>query len=246
MRIGTKSVLFGAHAFWIHPWVIAYAWWKLYGWRTVECRNTRTHPALWKPWLWVVFFVHDLGYLGKPNMDGLEGEAHPWRGANVLYWLQTGWGFILLNPLKTIRKGHYAIVYPWELSRRWLYSKMIGRQWGIWGDFSLYHSRYLAKKYNTGYSLLCVADKLAISLTLLGSTFRWFEQPERSMSICEMRRRTTPTCLLISRTRRAGTRVCRSIAEIGHTTTRTDERILGLLFVEKPSILKEYGNEDRR
>lgn len=27
MRIGTKSVLFGAHAFWIHPFFVALAWW---------------------------------------------------------------------------------------------------------------------------------------------------------------------------------------------------------------------------
>ena len=53
MKIGTRSVLFGAHAFWLHPWFVAAAWWKLYGFP-------------WDPRLWVAFFLHDLGYFGKP------------------------------------------------------------------------------------------------------------------------------------------------------------------------------------
>lgn len=71
MKVGTKSVLFGAHCFFIHPWFVAAAWWKLYGF-----------PA--DPRLWVAFFVHDLGYWGKPNMDGPEGERHVEWGALVM------------------------------------------------------------------------------------------------------------------------------------------------------------------
>ena len=74
MKIGTKSVLFGAHAFYLHPWFVAWAWWKLYGFP-------------WDPRLWVAFFVHDLGYWGKPNMDGDEGEEHPYLGARIMYKL---------------------------------------------------------------------------------------------------------------------------------------------------------------
>jgi hypothetical protein len=71
MKIGTKSVLFGAHQFAIHPWFVALAWWKLFGFP-------------WDVRLWVAFFVHDLGYLGKPNMDGPEGETHPRLGAKIM------------------------------------------------------------------------------------------------------------------------------------------------------------------
>ena len=70
MRVGTKSVLFGAHCFFLHPWFVAAAWWRLYGFP-------------WDPRLWVAFFVHDIGYLGKPNMDGPEGESHPELGARI-------------------------------------------------------------------------------------------------------------------------------------------------------------------
>lgn len=112
MKLGTKSVLYGAHCFFLHPWFVAWAWWKLYGFP-------------WDPRLWVAFWVHDLGYIGKPNMDGLEGEMHPYWGACVM-------------------------------------GALFGRQWF---EFTLYHSRYLAKKNGAQYSRLCVADKLAICLT---------------------------------------------------------------------------------
>jgi hypothetical protein len=68
MKIGTRSVLFGAHQFLIHPWFVAAAWWQLYGFP-------------WDPRLWLAFWVHDLGYVGKPNMDGPEGETHVEFGA---------------------------------------------------------------------------------------------------------------------------------------------------------------------
>lgn len=112
MKIGSKSVLFGAHCFFLHPFFVAYSWYKLYGFP-------------WDPRLWFAFFLHDIGYFGKPNMDGDEGELHPYTGARIMKFL-------------------------------------FGQKWF---DFTLYHSRFLAKKNGAQYSKLCVADKLAISLT---------------------------------------------------------------------------------
>lgn len=74
MKVGTKSLLFGVHQVFLHPWFVAFSWWKLYGFP-------------WDPRLWVAFFVHDLGYWGKPNMDGPEGEQHPRLGARIMYLL---------------------------------------------------------------------------------------------------------------------------------------------------------------
>ena len=71
MNIGTRSVLFGVHQFAIHPWFVAWAWWRLYGFP-------------FDPRLWIAFFLHDLGYLGKPNMDGKEGEEHPLWAASLM------------------------------------------------------------------------------------------------------------------------------------------------------------------
>ncbi len=112
MKIGTKSVLFGAHCFLLHPWFVAYAWYKLYGFP-------------FDPRLWFAFFLHDLGYIGKPNMDGKEGEEHP-------YWGACAMGFLF------------------------------GKKWF---DFTLHHSRYLAKKNGGQYSKLCVADKYSFCFT---------------------------------------------------------------------------------
>jgi hypothetical protein len=71
MKIGTKSLLFGVHQILIHPWFVAWAWWKLYGFP-------------WDPRLWIAFLVHDWGYWGKPNMDGPEGETHVHLGARIM------------------------------------------------------------------------------------------------------------------------------------------------------------------
>jgi hypothetical protein len=71
MKIGTRSVLFGAHQFLCHPLFVAAAWWKLYGFP-------------FDPRLWIAFYCHDLGYIGKPNMDGPEGEQHVELGARIL------------------------------------------------------------------------------------------------------------------------------------------------------------------
>ena len=71
MKIGTRSLLFGAHQFLIHPWFVAEAWRRLFGFP-------------FDPRLWVLFFVHDWGYCGKPNMDGPEGEQHPYLGAQIM------------------------------------------------------------------------------------------------------------------------------------------------------------------
>src|ERR1700690_2156613 len=74
MKIGTKTLLWGYHQFILHPLLVAAAWWKLYGFP-------------WDPRLWVAFFIHDLGYVGKPNMDGVEGQQHPYWGAEVMCFL---------------------------------------------------------------------------------------------------------------------------------------------------------------
>lgn len=140
MKIGTKSVLFGAHCFAIHWFFVALGWWKLYGFKAVYIGTNTGYPQTlrWKlgvrggpqfarfldPRLWLVFLLHDIGYLGKPNMDGPEGEEHPWTGARII-------GFLFGT---------------------------------AWHDFTLLHSRFLAKRYGRKPSPLCIADKLAIAL----------------------------------------------------------------------------------
>lgn len=51
MTMGTKSLLFGVHCFFIHPFTVAIAWTRLYGF-----------PL--DPRIWLSFLVHDWGYWG--------------------------------------------------------------------------------------------------------------------------------------------------------------------------------------
>jgi len=132
MKIGTKSALYGAHAFWLHPFFVFLAWWKLYGFP-------------WDPRLWVAFFVHDLGYWGKPNMDGEEGERHPEWGARMMTSLFDHIYRLCPSPSDP-RMPEYL----------WL---------GDWGRLVLYHSRFYAKLAGVKPSRFCFADKMAICLT---------------------------------------------------------------------------------
>ena len=66
LKTGTKSVLFGYHAFWLHGFFVLRAWYLLYG-----------RPKKWTSLL--AIFIHDLGYLGCSDMDGEYGRLHPER-----------------------------------------------------------------------------------------------------------------------------------------------------------------------
>ncbi|MDO9634243.1 MAG: hypothetical protein Q7J05_04260 [Paludibacter sp.] len=90
MKVGTKSVLFGAHCFLLHPLFVAIAWIKLFGWP-------------WDPRVWIAFFVHDLGYIGKPNMDGYEGETHVELGAKIMGIFGKEW-----SDFSKYHSRHYA------------------------------------------------------------------------------------------------------------------------------------------
>lgn len=154
MKIGTKSVLFGAHCFLIHPFFVMVAWIKLYGFPL--------HPAIW-----LSFFFHDLGYLGKPNMDGEEGETHVELGAKVLHLLFDGYKReqkrVFFPNKKEIEKMQKDGWKPKSQEGYILTFKRRKRSMK-WYSFSKYHSRFYAKKDGVNYSKLCVADKLAITL----------------------------------------------------------------------------------
>jgi len=83
MTTGTKSVLFGYHQFLLHPLFVAAAWTKLYGFP-------------FDPRLWLAFFVHDLGYWGKPKMDDVDGETHPEFGAKIMRIFGQKWHDLVL------------------------------------------------------------------------------------------------------------------------------------------------------
>jgi hypothetical protein len=36
------------------------------------------------PRLWAAFFLHDVGYIGKEDLDGAEGDTHPELGGRIM------------------------------------------------------------------------------------------------------------------------------------------------------------------
>lgn len=70
MRVGTKSLLFGAHQIVLHPALVALAWRRIYG----EWPSAREA---------VVIAVHDWGYFGCKEMDGEDGKYHPALGEKI-------------------------------------------------------------------------------------------------------------------------------------------------------------------
>lgn len=74
MTVGTKSLLGGAHCFLVHPLLVAYGWWRLFGFP-------------YDPRLWCAFALHDAGYFGRNEMDGPSGEEHVVLGARIMRWL---------------------------------------------------------------------------------------------------------------------------------------------------------------
>lgn len=113
MTVGTRSVLFGAHCFFLHPWFVAASWWRLYGFRCVRCASSGVTTCLIDPFLWLCFLVHDLGYVGKPNMDGEEGELHPQLGASIV-----GRVAGLLGSISSERWRRFCLYHSRFLARR--------------------------------------------------------------------------------------------------------------------------------
>ena len=120
MRVGTKTVLFGVHAFFIHPFFVAAGWCSLYGFP-------------WDVRLWIAFFVHDLGYLGCPNIEGPAGEEHVQLGAKIMGLLfGRSWADFTLRHSRYWAKKHgmsvsklcYADKLAFVLTPGWLYLPM--------------------------------------------------------------------------------------------------------------------------
>ena len=74
MKVGTKSVIGGAHCFLLHPFFVAWGWARLFG-LPLDVR------------LWFAFALHDIGYVVCGDMDGPSGERHVLLGARIMGWL---------------------------------------------------------------------------------------------------------------------------------------------------------------
>lgn len=128
LSVGTKSVLFGAHAFWWHPFLVLRAWFHLY----------RRRPSLAQI---VAIFLHDLGYVGCRDMDGLQGFWHPARSA-VLFARVAG-----IVPQRWLPR---SLRMPWHEFQLRVTEEILG------------HSRRYCRGRTDLVSKLCWPDKLSL------------------------------------------------------------------------------------
>jgi hypothetical protein len=153
MTTGTKSVLFGAHCFFIHPWFVWLAHWKLYGWEALD------------PRVIVACVVHDWGYAGCHSMDDEVGETHPIVGAKIMGWL-FDWGCEYSSiPLEVGWNNKIPQGWTWDRDRVLDKRISIKRKSVRWYNFALLHSRYYSKRLGLPFSRLCVSDKYSFVLT---------------------------------------------------------------------------------
>jgi hypothetical protein len=132
MKVGTKSLLVGAHQFLWHPITVTLAWRELY--------------EKWPNWKEMIcIIVHDWGYLGCSDIDGKEGEEHPYKGAEIVTFLD-----------------HNFYMGTGELpgDDKWL-TKSKEIEWKYY-FLALRHSRNMANRYHKEPSKLCWADKLSV------------------------------------------------------------------------------------
>lgn len=133
MRIGTKSLLFGAHQFIIHPTTVLLSAIKMRGGlpNYKEC---------------ICIFVHDWGYWGCENMEGEDGQNHPEGGALLAN--------TLLDHNFRMGVGHVVGDDKWD-------TKAKKTEWKYY-YLCRYHSRSYADKFNQPPSELCWWDKLCV------------------------------------------------------------------------------------
>lgn len=133
MKIGTRTLLFGVHQFLWHPFTVWRAWRWLYGYA----------PSWWQC---IAIFCHDLGYVGKPNLDGTEGKTHPDGGAELTRRIV----FKLARLFQPRRHSSTAAYWYRHDLAECAYL------------FSRHHSREYAKQLGETPSQLCWADKACI------------------------------------------------------------------------------------
>ena len=147
LTIGCKTLLFGAHNVILHPIMLAIAWIRLYGFKTLNLK------------LAVAFLVHDWGYWGKADIDGPSGERHPELGAKIMGFLfGPEWAEFTLFHSRSYAKAAgkpvsrlcYADKLATALTPAWLYVPMVC----LTGEISEYMVSTSVKSTDRFYSVV--------------------------------------------------------------------------------------------
>lgn len=174
MRVGTKSVLFGVHSVLLHPWFVAFAFFRLYGFP-------------WDARLWFAFLVHGLGYLHKREMEGSEGERHVELGGRIMRTLfGPEWGAFTLAHSRYWAKRNgqrysrlcVADKLAFVLTPPWLYLPMARATGELWEYMQRSAERQAGGERFTAEESILVAssDPREWLKGLQSYTRRWVEQ----------------------------------------------------------------------
>lgn len=166
MRIGTRSLLYGAHQFLLHPMCLAIAWWKLYGF-----------PA--DPRLWIAFIVHDWGYWGKPNMDGDEGQRHPELGGRIMARLfGPAWG-----DFTQLHSRYYAKLAGREPSALCAADKLVLLVTPRWLYLPMVQATGEADEYRALYARWKGVETVTLDEWYEGLRANWLQEVERLLPL---------------------------------------------------------------
>lgn len=172
MRIGTKSVLFGAHAFFLHPVLVFVSYWRLYGF-----------PR--DPRLIVAFMVHDLGYLGMDSVEGPGSEKHVELGGRITdFMFGRRWGDFVRCHSRSWCERHgrpysrlcVADKLAFVLTPAWLYLPMVRASGELAEYVAATESQVGYGKFTEAERVLLRCDDAKLWLQGLKSyTRRWIE-----------------------------------------------------------------------
>jgi hypothetical protein len=145
MKIGTKSLLFGAHQFLLHPLTVLWGWKNLFGW-----------PKDFR--IYVGILIHDWGYWGMDSMDDAKGEEHPlWAARFMGNTFGSDWWIFVYYHSRFLAKRDHHVISPLCLADKisfiyvpsWLYLFMTD----MTGETRVYmakaHTKYEHMRLNT-------------------------------------------------------------------------------------------------
>jgi hypothetical protein len=155
MKVGTKSLLFGVHQFLLHPIAVLIVWTRLYG----IPRDYR---------IYIAAIVHDWGYWGSPNIDGIEGKMHPELGGKIMDRLfGPQWG-----DFTRYHSRSYAQMMEAHPSRLCLVDKRASVLLPAWLYLLLANLTGEIKEYTRPYNCVILSAKTGIKIVDQRSWYR--------------------------------------------------------------------------
>jgi hypothetical protein len=172
MRVGTKSVLFGAHAFFLHPLAVLLGYVCVYG----VPRDPR---------LLLGILVHDVGYWGMDSVEGEDSDNHVELGGRIMDRLcGRQWGDFVRRHSRSWCERHresysrlcVADKLAFVITPAWLYLPMAGASGELGEYMAVADGREAGGKFTEAERRLLQSGDPKLWLKGLKSyTRRWVE-----------------------------------------------------------------------